>query len=90
MYTVSEYVLYSDRNKFRIPDYFRVDLGVNVEGNHKIKKFAHSFWNFSIYNVFGRNNPYAVFFVTENGDVKAYKSSIFAIPIPTFTYNFKF
>ncbi|MFK2820896.1 TonB-dependent receptor [Flavobacteriaceae sp. LMIT009] len=86
----AEYVLYSDRNKFRIPDYFRVDLGVNVEGNHKIKKFAHSFWNFSIYNVFGRNNPYAVFFVTENGDVKAYKSSIFAIPIPTFTYNFKF
>lgn len=86
----AEYVLYSDRNKFRIPDYYRVDLGVNIEGNHKIKKFAHSFWNFSIYNVLGRNNPYSVFFVTENGDIKAYKSSIFSIPIPTFTFNFKF
>jgi hypothetical protein len=86
----AEYVFYSDRNKFRIPDYYRLDLSFNMEGNHKIKKFAHSFWNFSIYNVLGRNNPYSVFFVTENGELKAFKSSIFAIPIPTITYNFKF
>ncbi len=86
----AEYVFYSDRNKFRIPDYYRLDLSFNMEGNHKIKKFAHSFWNFSIYNVLGRNNPYSVFFVTENGELKAFKSSIFAIPVPTITYNFKF
>lgn len=86
----ADYVLYSDRNKFRIPDYYRLDLSFNVEGNHKIKKFAHSFWNLSIYNVLGRNNPYSVFFVTDNGEVKAYQSSIFSIPIPTITYNFKF
>lgn len=86
----AEYVLYSDRNKFRIPDYYRLDIGFNYEGNHKIKKFAHSFWNISIYNVLGRNNPYSVFFVTDNGQVKAYQSSIFSIPIPTLTYNFKF
>ena len=86
----AEYVLYSDRNKFRIPDYYRLDIGFNYEGNHKIKKFAHSFWNISIYNVLGRNNPYSVFFVTDDGQVKAYQSSIFSIPIPTITYNFKF
>ena len=86
----AEYVFYSDRNKFRIPDYYRLDLSFNMEGNHKIKKLAHSFWNFSIYNVLGRNNPYSVFFVTENGELKAYKSSIFSIPVPTITYNFKF
>ncbi len=86
----SRRVFYSDRNKFRIPDYYRLDLGLNIEGNHKIKKFAHSFWNISVYNVLGRNNPYSVFFVTENGDIKAFKSSIFAIPVPTITYNFKF
>lgn len=89
-YNGSEYVMYSDRNKFRIPDYYRVDIGFNVEGNHKIKKFAHSYWNISIYNVLGRNNPYSVFFVTEDNQIKAYQSSIFSIPIPTFTYNFKF
>ncbi len=89
-YGNAEYTLYSDRNKFRIPDYYRLDIGVNIEGNHRIKKLAHSFWNFSVYNVLGRNNPYSVFFVTEKGKIKAYKTSIFAIPVPTITYNFKF
>tara|TARA_R110002051_G_scaffold167497_1_gene238150 strand:+ start:2646 stop:5417 length:2772 start_codon:yes stop_codon:yes gene_type:complete len=86
----SEYVVYSNRNEFRIPDYYRLDLGLNIEGNHKLKKLAHSFWNISVYNVLGRNNPYSVFFVTENGELKAYQSSIFSIPVPTITYNFKF
>tara|TARA_R110001592_G_scaffold63512_3_gene194438 strand:- start:5664 stop:8408 length:2745 start_codon:yes stop_codon:yes gene_type:complete len=86
----NEYITYSDRNKFRIPNYYRLDISLNIEGNHKIKKFAHSFWNISIYNVLGRNNPYSVFFVTEDSKIKAYKSSIFSMPIPTITYNFKF
>ncbi|WBX72821.1 TonB-dependent receptor [Tenacibaculum pacificus] len=90
-YLDSEYLLYSDRNKFRIPNYYRLDLGINIEGNHKIKKLAHSFWNISIYNVLGRNNPKSIFFNTNNqGKVLAYKSSIFSYPIPTITYNFKF
>lgn len=86
----TEFVLFSDRNEFRIPDYYRLDISFNVEGNHKIKKLAHSFWNISIYNVLGRNNPYSVFFVAEDGDVKAYQTSIFSVPIPTITYNLKF
>ena len=85
-----EIVVYSDRNKFRIPDYYRLDLSFNVEGNHKIKKLAHSFWNISVYNVLGRNNPYSVFFVTEDGEINAKQASIFSIPIPTITYNLKF
>ncbi|WP_408030402.1 TonB-dependent receptor [Tenacibaculum xiamenense] len=86
-----EYLTYSNRNQFRIPDYYRLDIGINIEGNHKIKKFAHSFWNISIYNVLGRNNPYSVFFQTsDSGNVEAYQSSIFSRPIPTITYNFKF
>ncbi len=86
----SEYVLYSNRNEFRIPDYYRLDLSFNVEGSHKIKKLTHTFWNFSIYNVLGRNNPYSVYFVNENGEIKAYQSSIFSVPIPTVTFNLKF
>ena len=85
-----EQVLYSDRNQFRIPDYYRLDLGVNIEGNHKLDKLAHSFINISVYNVLGRNNPYSVFFVNDDGQIKAYKTSIFSIPVPTITYNFKF
>ncbi len=81
---------YSERNAFRIPDYFRTDLSVNVEGNHKIKKLAHSSWTFAIYNVTGRKNAYSVFFVSEDGQIKGYKLSVFAQPIPTITYNFRF
>ncbi|WP_430907722.1 TonB-dependent receptor [Maribacter sp. 2-571] len=83
-------VLYSARNQFRIPDYYRLDLGFNLEGNHKKDKLAHSFWNISIYNVLGRNNPYSVFFVTDSGEVKAFQSAIFNIPVPSITYNIKF
>ena len=86
----NEFVLYSDRNQFRVPDYYRLDVGLNIEGNHKIKKFAHSFWTISVYNVLGRNNPYSIFFVSQEGEIKAFQSSIFAIPIPSITYSFKF
>jgi hypothetical protein len=90
-YGNSEYTLYSDRNAYRIPDYIRLDIGINIEGNHKIKKLAHSFWNISVYNVLGRNNPYSIYFLTDkSGKIKGYKTSIFAIPVPSITYNFKF
>lgn len=81
---------YSDRNQFRIPDYIRLDLGINIEGNHKVKNFTHSFWSFSIYNILGRRNPYSIYFKSENGVVNGYKLSIFGAPIPTITYNFRF
>ncbi|MCK8523378.1 TonB-dependent receptor [Aquimarina sp. D1M17] len=86
----SEFVVFSDRNRFRIPDFYRLDLGFNVEGNHKNKKLAHSFWTISIYNVLGRNNPFSVFFVAEDGEIKPLQSSIFSIPVPSITYNLKF
>lgn len=86
----SNRVIYADRNSARIPDYFRMDLSLNLEGNHRIKKLAHSSWTFAVYNLTGRANAYSVYFVTENDQIKGYKLSIFAQPIPTITYNFKF
>ena len=83
-------VLYSDRNQYRIPDYIRADVSVNLEGNHKIKKLAHSSWSMGVYNVFARQNPYSVYFMQENGIIKGYQLSIFATAIPFITYNFKF
>lgn len=83
-------ILYSNRNQYRIPDYFRTDISINVEGNHKIRKLAHSSWTFAVYNLLGRANPYSIYFVSENNKISGYKLSIFARPIPTITYNFKF
>lgn len=86
----AERVLYSQRNAYRIPDYFRTDLSVNVEGNHKIKKFSHNSWTFGLYNLTGRKNPYSIYFVEEQGVVKGYKLSVFGTIIPSITYNFRF
>lgn len=86
----SERVLYSDRNQYRIPDYFRTDFSMNMEGNHKIRKFKHSSWTIGVYNLTGRKNPYSIYFVEENGVIKGYKLSIFGTAIPYITYNFKF
>jgi hypothetical protein len=83
-------VYYSDRNAYRVPDYYRADLAVNIEGNHKVKKLAHSSWTVGVYNLTGRRNPYSIYFKSENGQIKGYKLSIFGQPIPTITYNFKF
>lgn len=81
---------YSERNQFRIPDYFRVDASINIEGNHKIRKLAHSSWTLAIYNVTGRQNAYSVYFTSKDNKISGYKLSIFGRPIPTITYNFKF
>jgi hypothetical protein len=80
---------YSERNEFRIPDYFRTDLSINFEGNHKIRKLAHSSWTLAVYNLTGRQNAYSVYFVSEANQIKGYKLSVFARPIPTITYNFR-
>lgn len=90
VYAGSERVYYSGRNAQRVPDYFRVDFSVNLEGNHKVKKLAHSSWSLGIYNVLGRSNPFSIYYTPENGVLRGYQLSIFAEPIPFITYNFKF
>jgi len=86
----SEYVHYSFRNEYRVPDYFRADLSLNLEGNLKSQKLAHSSWSLSVYNLTGRNNVYSIYFVSQSGKIQGYKLSIFSEPIPTLTYSFKF
>lgn len=83
-------IYYSDRNQFRIPDYFRADLSFMIEGNHKLNQRIHNSWTFGVYNLTGRKNAYSVFFVQEGGFVKGYQLAIFGTIIPFVTYNFRF
>ena len=96
-YPITEYYyegavreLYSDRNAFRIPDYFRTDLSINIDGNHKIHQRFHNSWNFGVYNLTGRANAYSAFFTEQGGIVSGYQLSIFARPIPFVNYNIRF
>ncbi len=82
--------LYANRNAYRIPDYFRTDFSMNIEGNHRVHQKTHNSWTIGVYNVTGRRNPYSVYYVSENGAVNGYKLSIFGSAIPYVNYNIRF
>ncbi len=84
-----QYVDYSDRNSNRIPDYFRLDFSLNLEGNLKERKLFHSYWMLNFYNVTGRQNAYSIYFQNEDGVINGYKLSIFGQMIVTLSWNFK-
>jgi|WetSurSiteA1Bulk_404760.scaffolds.fasta_scaffold00370_5 hypothetical protein len=81
--------LYSKRNEYRIPDYFRMDFSVKLEGNLAARKFAHGTWIFSVYNLTGRKNAYSVYFKNVDELLQGYKLSVFGVPIVSLTYSFK-
>ncbi|MFA6769858.1 MAG: TonB-dependent receptor [Bacteroidales bacterium] len=82
---------YSDRNAYRIPDYFRMDFSINIEPSHKLTLFTHSTITLGIYNVTGRKNAFSVYYDTSSGKkIQGYKLSIFGAPIPFINYNIKF
>lgn len=85
-----EVVNFSARNAYRIPDYFRTDLSINLEGNLKSKKKIHSYWMINLYNLTGRKNAYSVYFRSEDGKINGYKLSVFGTTIATLSWNFKF
>lgn len=89
-YEGSMRALYSDRNAYRIPDYFRMDFSMNLEGNHKVKQKTHNSWTFGVYNFLGRKNPYSVYFVSENGVINGYKLSIFGAAVLYVNFNIRF
>ncbi len=98
LYMGSVVTEFSDRNEYRVNPYHRLDISVDWT----IKKTAkfETGLNFSIYNVYNRQNPFLVFFetsvTTEDGDLSsfsmqnhAYQMSLFPI-IPSVMWTFKF
>ena len=82
---------YSNRNTYRIPDYFRLDLALNIDPGHYLKAFAHTSITIGVYNVTGRKNPYSVFFRTsQQGTTHGYMMSVFASQIPYINLNILF
>lgn len=83
---------YGTRNSFRLPDYHRLDLNMRV---HKKVKWGETFWNFGIYNVYNRRNPYFLFLRSDysNGsgspEIKARRMSLLPI-LPEVNFGFRF
>lgn len=81
---------YTERNSYRMPAYNRLDLSATLQSK-KRTKFEGS-WTFSIYNAYGRENPYFIQFQNDPDNpqkTQAVQYSLFRW-IPSVTYNFKF
>ncbi|WP_420580516.1 TonB-dependent receptor [Reichenbachiella sp.] len=91
------------RNNFRIPVYHRLDISATLQGKrykrNGERRKNESYWVFSVYNLYGRKNPFSIYFTQDNdvrpapGDLvntQARQVSIIGNMIPAVSYNFKF
>lgn len=100
---VSRYIIggsivneYGPRNGYRMPSYHRADFSITwyPKSKKKTRKIQES-WNFSIYNLYNRKNPYFIYFDVDgnvlegNVVINAKQVSLFPM-LPSITWNFKF
>jgi len=87
-----------ERNNYRIAPYHRFDIAATLYRKKKEGVKNNSSWNFSIYNLYARKNPFTVFIRDEqddkgdslnNGRKEVAMLYLFTI-IPSITYNFNF
>lgn len=84
------YFYYTERNGQRMPAYHRLDIGATRKLK-QTKKFSSEL-SMSLYNAYGRSNPYSIEFRDNAFDpsrTEAVKSSLFRF-IPSISYDFKF
>ena len=92
-----EIVHFSDRNRYRLPAYHRLDLSATYDGFLNQKKKVHPSLTFAVYNAYAHKNIYSVFYKKtepseQNGyhSYGLYKLSIIGVPIPSVTLNLRF
>ncbi len=92
-----EVVEFSDRNKYRLPAYHRLDVSVTYEGFLNKTKKVHPSFTFSVYNLYGHKNIYSVYYKQDRPSSSnnfqrfaLYQLSIIGVPIPSLTINLSF
>jgi hypothetical protein len=86
----TSYPYYPTRNNDRLPTYHRLDFSWNILSTLKENKKWKNYWTFSVYNLYGRKNPYSIYFNNQKSGLKSYGLKIFAAPIPSLAYNLRF
>lgn len=96
-YHNAEVIYYSERNKYRLPAYHRLDISITYEGFLNLTKKVHPSFTFSVYNIYGHKNIYSVFYKKDTPSANnnyqqygLYKLSIIGVPIPSLTLNLTF
>jgi len=84
--------IYSGRNEYRYPDYHRLDVSATWSLNALSKRRFKSELNFSLYNAYGRHNPWTIMFRQERDDPdKTFAQMVYLFSfVPSVTYNFTF
>lgn len=95
-----EELIYGERNSRRMEAYHRLDVGLTYKKTNWRERQTE--WNFSVYNLYNRHNPYYYYYNTnESGEIynpswsenmqslKLYKMSFFPV-IPTVSYKIYF
>lgn len=81
---------FNARNQQRLPDFHRLDLSMNFKLKGQGKFFDGS-WTFSVLNVYGRRNPFSIFFDDAEGSPpQAVRLAILGVPLPSLSYAIKF
>ena len=84
------YPYYAERNQGRLKDYHRLDFSWQINNpSLKDKRWIGS-WIFTVYNLYGRKNQYSLFLRSQGTAYTTYQLQIFASPIVSLAYNFKF
>jgi len=84
---------FSERNRYRISDYYRLDVSLLIAAKKKIHKKYGGELVLSVYNLLGRRNAFSVFYKRPNELVlipKAFQLSVLGSLFPAITYNFSF
>jgi hypothetical protein len=100
------YLENNQRNNVRITDYHRLDLSCTINGRTFKKKSGkkrknEDYWVISIYNLYGRNNPFSEGFNQDTdpriptdepyfGPTQGFRFSVIATIFPSVSYNFRF
>ncbi|MDE7456032.1 MAG: TonB-dependent receptor [Prevotella sp.] len=88
---VDNYIYYyAERNGYRAPDYHRLDVSATWSKKSPSGRFTRE-WNFGIYNLYNRYNPYLIRFEDSQygRGTRAKQYSLFGI-VPSVSFNLKF
>ncbi len=83
----------TSRNNYRLPDYHRLDLGVNFHFDRRKGRYGEHLLSVGFYNVYNHQNPYYVYvedvYVNGNREPNLNQVSLFPM-LPSISYTFRF
>ena len=89
------------RNNVRLESYHRLDLSLRLDGKKQRRgkdRKNNDYWVFSFYNVYGRRNPFSIYFSQSDDRTvagqpivsEATRVAIVGSIVPSISYNFNF